>query len=58
MIGNKKNKMVSPVYWKSGMIRKVCTLPKAEETIGVMKVVDDAVNTVQQLGKILNSMIE
>ena len=39
------------------MIRKVCTSPRAEETRGVMKVVDDAVNTVQ-ISKLVNSMVE
>ena len=29
MIGNKENKKVLPIYWKRGVIKKVCTLPKA-----------------------------
>ena len=57
IIGNKKNKMVSPVYWKSGVIRKVCTSPKAAKTGGVIKEVDDAVNTAQQRGTLMNSTI-
>ena len=44
MMSNKENKNVSPIYWKSGVIRKVCTSLKAVETRGVMKVVDDEVN--------------
>ena len=44
MMGNKENINVSPIYWKSGVIRKVCTSLKAVETRGVMKVVDDEVN--------------
>ena len=48
MIGNKEKRKVSPIYWKSGVIRKVCILPKAAETRGVMKLVDDAINITQQ----------
>ena len=44
MMGNKENINVSPIYRKSGVIRKVCTSLKAVETRGVMKVVDDEVN--------------
>ena len=28
MLENKKTDAASPIYWKSGVIRKVCTLPK------------------------------
>ena len=41
MIGNVKNKRVEPVYWKSGLVNRVCTYSKASETRGVMLVVDD-----------------
>ena len=36
-----------PLYWKCGVIWKVCTSTKAAETRGVWKVVDDAVNSAQ-----------
>ena len=29
MIGNVKNKRTVPVYWKSGVVNRVCTSPKA-----------------------------
>ena len=42
MIGNVKIKRTAPEYWKSGVVNRVCTSPKASETRGVMLVVDDA----------------
>ena len=48
MIENKERSKVLPVYWKSGVIRKVYTSSKAAETRGVMKVVDEALNVAQQ----------
>lgn len=57
IIGNKENRRVSLIYWKSGVIRRVCTLPKASEMRGVMKVVDNAVKAAQQLGKLLNTKV-
>ena len=44
MLGNVKTKKAAPVYWKSGIVNRVCTSPKASETRGVMLVVDDAKN--------------
>ena len=44
MIGNVKNKRTAPVYWKSRVVNRVCSLPKGSETRGVMLVVDDAKN--------------
>merc|ERR1712074_18018 len=38
MIGSKKSKSVSPIYWKSGVIRKVCLSPKAAETRSMVKI--------------------
>ena len=32
LLGNKKNMAASPIYWKAGVIRKVCLSPKAAET--------------------------
>ena len=55
---DKENRNVSQIYWKSGVIRKVCTFPKAAETQGVMKVVDDAVNSAQQIGELMNAEID
>ena len=47
MLGNKDGMNVLQIYWKSGIIRKEFTLPKAGETRGVMKIVDDGVNMTQ-----------
>ena len=57
MEGNVKNKRMAPVYWKSGVVNRVCTSPKASETRGVMLVVDDAKNVADQL-KDLNADIK
>ena len=57
MIENTEEKRVAPIFWKSGVIRKVCTSPKAAETRGIMKIVDDASNVAEQLGMLLNARI-
>ena len=44
ILANKKTKDVSPIYWKSGVIKRVCVSPKAMETRALMKLVDDATN--------------
>merc|ERR1711962_855828 len=36
MLGNVKTKKAAPVYWKSGIVNRVCTSPKASETRGVI----------------------
>ena len=58
MLGNVKTKKAAPVYWKSGVVNRVCTSPKASETRGVMLVVDDAVNVANQLKDLLNADIK
>ena len=55
IIGNEHSNRVSPIY---RIIRMVCTSRKAAETHGVMKVVDDAVNTTQQLSILINDTID
>ena len=57
MLGNKETTDASPIYWKSGVIRKVCMSPKAAETRGVMKIVDDAMNFAEQLKILMNARI-
>ena len=51
------NKKVLPIFWKSGVIFKICTSLKAAKTGGVMQVVDDTVNTTK-LGKLINGTID
>ena len=58
MIGNVRNKRVAPVYWKSGVLNRVCISPKSSETRGVMLVVDDAKNVADQLKDLLNTDIK
>ena len=58
MLGNVKTKRTAPVYWKSGVVNRVCTSPKASETRGVMLVVDDAKNVADQLKDLLNADIK
>ena len=31
LLNNTENETVSPLFWKSGVIRKICTSPKAAE---------------------------
>ena len=45
------------MYWKSAVVNRVCTSPKASETIGVMLVVDDAKNVAGQPKDLLNAEI-
>ena len=54
LLGSKKTEAASPIYWKSGVIRKVCTSPKAAETRSLMKLVDDSMNLARQLSKLMN----
>ena len=54
MLGNKKTEDVSPIYWKSGVIRKVCILPKAAKTRALMRLVDDGTSLARQVTQLLN----
>ena len=46
------------MYWKSGVVNRVFTSPKASETRGVILVVDDAKNVADQLKDLLNADIK
>ena len=54
MLGNKNNERAAPIYWKSGVIRKVCTLPKAAETRALMRLIDDGTTLVRQISQQMN----
>merc|ERR1712090_84812 len=54
LIGNRKTNAVLPIYWKSGVIRKVCLSPKAAETRSMVKIVDDSVSLARQISLLLN----
>ena len=58
LLGNKKTVAASPIYWKYGVIRKVCLSPKAAETRSLMRVVDDSLCLARQLSAMLNTEIE
>ena len=49
-----RKKDVSPIYWKSGVIKRVCMSPKAAEARALMKMVDDATNQARQVSQILS----
>ena len=49
---------VSPIYWKSGVIRKVCTSPKAAETRALMKLVDNGTSLASQVTQLLNVKVK
>ena len=53
LLGSKTTKMATPMYWKSGVIRKVCLSPKAAETRGVLKIVDERNNMSNKLSDLL-----
>ena len=58
LLGNKKTLAADPLYWKSGVIRKVCLSAKAAETRSVMKVVDDTLCLARQISLMMNTRIE
>ena len=53
MLGNKNTDRVSPIYWKSKQIPKVCHSAKDAETRNIMTNVDTAVYLSQQLSILL-----
>merc|ERR1712105_232068 len=55
MLGNKKTTAVSPIYWKSGIVRKVCLSPKAAETRSMIRIVDDSLCLARQISILLNT---
>ena len=57
LLGSKTSMVVSPLYWKSGVIRKICMSPKAAETRGVMKLLDDSLNMSRQLSILMRKKI-
>jgi len=58
LLGNTKTVAASPMFWKSGVIRKVCLSPKATETRSLLRLVDDSLCLVGQLEAMLNTKIE
>ena len=58
LLGNTKMVAASPMFWKSGVIRKVCLSPKAAETRSLLRLVDDSLCLARQLAAMLNTKIE
>ena len=48
----------SPIYWKAGVIRKVCLSPKAAEMRSLIKVVDDTLCLARQISLMMNTEIK
>ena len=42
------------MYWRSGVIRKVCVSPKAAETRALLRLMDDSVHMAKQLEQLFN----
>ena len=53
LLENRKAAMVSPLFWKSGVIRRVCMSPKAAETRLLVKVVDDSMCFSRKLTRLM-----
>ena len=58
LLSNKQITAASPLYWKSGVIRKVCTSPKAAETRSLLKTVDDSTSMARQISMLMNRKIQ
>ena len=58
LLGNKSSLAANPIYWKSGVIRKVCLSAKAAETRSMIKTVDDTSCLSRQVSQLLNTKIE
>ena len=54
MLGNQRTGKAAPMYWRSGVIRKVCVSPKAAETRALLRLMDDGVHMAKQLLQLLN----
>ena len=57
LLGSKNTNAAAPIYWKSGIIRKICMSPKAAETRVLMKIVDDGTNMSKQLSILMNRKV-
>ena len=44
MLGDRISRNAAPIYWRSGVIRKVCVSPKAAETRALLRLMDDSVH--------------
>ena len=58
MMGNMRTGKAVPLYWRAGVIRKVCVSPKAAETRALLRLMDDGVHMAKQLSQLLNGEIK
>merc|ERR1711873_70556 len=54
MLGNQRAGRAALMYWRSGVIKKVCVSPKAAETRALLRLMDDGVHMAKQLSQLLN----
>ena len=54
MLGNQRPGRAAPIYWRSGVIWKVCVSPKAAETRLLLRLMDDGVHMAKQLSQLKN----
>ncbi len=54
ILGNQRTERAAPMYWRSGVIRKVCVSPKAAETRALLRLMDDGVHMAKQWSQLLN----
>ena len=57
MLGSKKTENAAPLYWRSGVIRKVCISPKAAETRSLLRLMNGCIHMAKQLSQLLNARI-
>ena len=57
LMGSKKSMAASPLYWRSGVIRKVCLSPKVAETRALVKTVDDSLCLARQMSQLLGTVV-
>ena len=58
LLGNLGSRKATPIYWRSGVIRKVCVSPKAAETRALLRVTDDSVHMAGQISELLNTKLK
>ena len=56
-MGSKKSMAASPMFWRFGVIRKVCLSPKAAETRALVKTVDDSLFLARQMSQLLGTEV-
>ena len=54
MLGDRRTGRAAPIYWRSGVIRKVCVSPKAAETRALLRMMDDSVHMAKQISQLMN----